>query len=115
MHLLAVSQPSCDIQNCLKKMLAAHALRVISAERIVVRQDATFAPPSLAQAFVWTLLLWFSFALAGLPFLLAFLNPRRRAAYYLIDIDAKTSAMKVTLKDWNNVSLWSQELAPKHA
>lgn len=32
-----------------------------------------------------------------------------------IDIDARTSAMKVTLKDWNNVSLWSQELAPKHA
>ncbi|EKN00793.1 MULTISPECIES: RDD family protein [Acidocella] len=51
---------------------------------IVVRQDATLAPPSLAQAFVWTLLLWFSFALAGLPFLLAFLNPRRRAAHDML-------------------------------
>ncbi|HEY4370308.1 MAG TPA: alkaline phosphatase D family protein [Burkholderiales bacterium] len=32
-----------------------------------------------------------------------------------IDIDAKTGAMKVTLKDWNNTSLWSQELAPRRA
>ena len=30
-----------------------------------------------------------------------------------VAIDAKTSAMKVMLKDWNNVTLWSTELAPK--
>nr|WP_295739008.1 RDD family protein [uncultured Acidocella sp.] len=60
---------------------------------IAVRQDATFAPPSLAQAFVWTLLLWLSFALAGLPFLLAFLNPRRRAAH---DMLSGLTLMRVT-------------------
>jgi len=32
-----------------------------------------------------------------------------------IAIDGKTSAMKVMLKDWNNLTLWSTELAPKHA
>ena len=32
-----------------------------------------------------------------------------------IAIDAKTAAMKVMLKDWNNVTLWSNELAPKYA
>jgi alkaline phosphatase D len=30
-------------------------------------------------------------------------------------IDAKTAAMKVMLKDWNNVTLWSTELAPRLA
>ena len=30
-------------------------------------------------------------------------------------IDAKTGAFKVMLKDWNNVTLWSTELAPKRA
>ena len=51
---------------------------------LAVRQDATLEHPTLVQAFVWTLLLWFSFALAGLPFLLAFLNPRHRAAHDLL-------------------------------
>jgi alkaline phosphatase D len=32
-----------------------------------------------------------------------------------IAIDAKTAAMKVYLKDWNNAVLWSTELAPRHA
>jgi alkaline phosphatase D len=32
-----------------------------------------------------------------------------------IAIDANTSAMKVMLKDWNNTTLWTQELAPRHA
>ncbi|MDB5803969.1 MAG: alkaline phosphatase [Betaproteobacteria bacterium] len=31
-----------------------------------------------------------------------------------VAIDAKTAGMKVMLKDWNNVTLWSQELAPRH-
>lgn len=51
---------------------------------LAVRQDATMEAPTLAQAFVWTLLLWLSFVLAGLPFLLAFLNPRRRAAHDIL-------------------------------
>ncbi|MBU6426205.1 MAG: RDD family protein [Rhodospirillales bacterium] len=51
---------------------------------LAVRQDATLEPPTLAQAFVWTLLLWLSFALAGLPFLLVFLNPRHRAAHDML-------------------------------
>ncbi len=51
---------------------------------LAVRQDTTLEPPTLAQAFVWTLLLWLSFAFAGLPFLLAFLNPRRRTAHDIL-------------------------------
>lgn len=51
---------------------------------LAVRQDTTMEAPTLAQAFVWTLLLWFSFVLAGLPFLLAFLNPRRRTAHDML-------------------------------
>ena len=51
---------------------------------LAVRQDATLEPPALAQAFVWTLLLWFSFALAGLPFLLAFVTPRHRTAHDML-------------------------------
>ena len=51
---------------------------------LAVRQDATLEPPTLAQAFVWTLLLWLSFVLAGLPFLLAFLNPRHRTAHDML-------------------------------
>lgn len=51
---------------------------------LAVRQDATLEAPTLSQAFVWTLLFWLSFALAGLPFLLAFLNPRHRAAHDIL-------------------------------
>jgi alkaline phosphatase D len=32
-----------------------------------------------------------------------------------VAIDARTAAMKVLLKDWNNLTLWSTELAPQHA
>ncbi|GAN80730.1 RDD family protein [Acidocella aminolytica] len=51
---------------------------------LAVRQDTTLAAPTLAQSFVWSLLLWLSFALAGLPFLLAFLSPRRRTAHDML-------------------------------
>jgi uncharacterized RDD family membrane protein YckC len=40
--------------------------------------------PGHAEAFVWSLLLWVSFALACLPFLLALTNPRRRAGHDLL-------------------------------
>jgi len=40
--------------------------------------------PTHAQALVWSLLLWLSFALAFLPFLLALTNPRRRAGHDLL-------------------------------
>ncbi len=51
---------------------------------LAVRQDADFALPTLPQALVWTLLLWISFAFAGLPLLLALFNPRRRAAHDIL-------------------------------
>jgi uncharacterized RDD family membrane protein YckC len=51
---------------------------------IVVRQEASLAHPSLPQAFVWTLLLWVSFAFACVPFLLVLLNPRHRAAHDIL-------------------------------
>jgi uncharacterized RDD family membrane protein YckC len=51
---------------------------------LVVRQDLSLAAPTLPQAFVWSLLLWVSFALACVPFLLALLNPRHRAAHDLL-------------------------------
>jgi uncharacterized RDD family membrane protein YckC len=38
----------------------------------------------MAQALVWTLLLWVSFGLACVPFLLALVTPRHRAAHDLL-------------------------------
>jgi uncharacterized RDD family membrane protein YckC len=50
-----------------------------------LREDTDLARrPSHAEAFVWSLLLWVSFALAFLPFLLALTNPRRRAGHDLL-------------------------------
>lgn len=49
-----------------------------------VRQDADLLPPNLAQALVWTLLLWVSFALACVPFAMALVGPRHRAAHDLL-------------------------------
>jgi uncharacterized RDD family membrane protein YckC len=50
-----------------------------------LREDSDLARrPSYAEAFVWSLLLWLSFALAFLPFLLALTNPRRRAGHDLL-------------------------------
>jgi uncharacterized RDD family membrane protein YckC len=49
-----------------------------------VRQDADLRPPNLAQAFVWTLLMWVSFVLAFVPFALALVGPRHRAAHDLL-------------------------------
>lgn len=51
---------------------------------IEVRQDSDLAPPNLAQALVWTILLWLSFVLACIPFLLALLNPRRRTTHDIL-------------------------------
>jgi uncharacterized RDD family membrane protein YckC len=51
---------------------------------IAVRQDADLAPPTMAQALVWTVLLWVSFALGCIPFLLALVGPRHRAAHDLL-------------------------------
>jgi len=46
-----------------------------------VRQDADLSPPNMAQALVWTLLLWLSFVLACIPFALALVTQRHRAAH----------------------------------
>jgi len=51
---------------------------------IAVRQDIDLSPPNFAQAFVWTLLLWVSFALACLPFAMALVGPRHRAGHDLL-------------------------------
>jgi uncharacterized RDD family membrane protein YckC len=51
---------------------------------LAVRQDIDLSPPSLAQAFVWTLLLWISFVLACLPFAMALVGPRHRAGHDLL-------------------------------
>lgn len=51
---------------------------------IAPRQDADLTPPTLAQGFVWTLLLYVSFAFAGIPFLFAILNPRKRALHDIL-------------------------------
>jgi uncharacterized RDD family membrane protein YckC len=49
---------------------------------ISLRQDADLSPASPAQAFVWTILLWLSFFIAaGLPFLMALVGERHRAAH----------------------------------
>jgi uncharacterized RDD family membrane protein YckC len=40
--------------------------------------------PTMAQALVWTILFWLSFALACVPFFLALLPPRHRAAHDLL-------------------------------
>lgn len=49
-----------------------------------VRQDIDLSAPTLAQALVWTLLLWLSFLLAGLPFAMALVGPRHRAGHDLL-------------------------------
>jgi uncharacterized RDD family membrane protein YckC len=47
-----------------------------------VRQDADLSAPTPAQAFVWTILLWLSFFIAGgLPFLMALFGSRHRAGH----------------------------------
>jgi uncharacterized RDD family membrane protein YckC len=51
---------------------------------IALRQDSDLIAPNYAQAFVWSLLLWLSFVLAGLPFLLALAGPRHRAGHDLL-------------------------------
>ncbi len=51
---------------------------------LAVRQDIDLSPPTLAQAFVWTLLLWLSFVLACVPFALALVGPRHRAGHDLL-------------------------------
>jgi uncharacterized RDD family membrane protein YckC len=51
---------------------------------LAVRQDINLSPPSFAQAFVWTLLLWVSFVLACLPFAMALVGPRHRAGHDLL-------------------------------
>jgi uncharacterized RDD family membrane protein YckC len=51
---------------------------------IAVRQDTNLAPPTMAQALVWTLLLWVSFVLACIPFLFALAGPRHRTAHDLL-------------------------------
>jgi uncharacterized RDD family membrane protein YckC len=51
---------------------------------LAVRQNSDLSPPSMAQALVWTLLLWVSFALGCIPFLLALAGPRHRAAHDLL-------------------------------
>jgi uncharacterized RDD family membrane protein YckC len=49
-----------------------------------VRQDLDLRMPSMAQAFVWTLLMWLSFVLACVPFALALVSPRHRAGHDLL-------------------------------
>lgn len=56
---------------------------------LTLRQDDTLmhpapARPSLAQAIAWTILLYLSFALSMLPFLLVFVTKRRRAGHDLL-------------------------------
>lgn len=51
---------------------------------LAVRQDADLSRPTMAQAVVWTLLLWISFGLAFVPFLLALITPRHRATHDLL-------------------------------
>jgi uncharacterized RDD family membrane protein YckC len=49
-----------------------------------VRQDSDLSAPTPAQALVWALLLWLSFAFACLPFALALFTPRHRAGHDLL-------------------------------
>lgn len=49
-----------------------------------LRQNETFYPPSFAQACVWTLFLWVSMALAGLPFLVIFFTRHHRAIHDIL-------------------------------
>lgn len=56
---------------------------------LCLREDATLALPAparpgLAQAIAWTVLLYLSFALSLLPFLLVFVTRRRRAGHDLL-------------------------------
>jgi uncharacterized RDD family membrane protein YckC len=51
---------------------------------LAVRQDLSLTPPSMAQALVWSLLLYLSFVFACIPFLVALLNPRHRAAHDML-------------------------------
>ncbi len=52
---------------------------------LAVRQDDNWtARPNLAQGLVWAVLLWLSYVLVGIPFLLAFLNPRGRMGHDIL-------------------------------
>lgn len=51
---------------------------------LTVRQEPSLAPPNMAQALVWSLLLYVSFIFACIPFLAALLNPRHRAAHDML-------------------------------
>lgn len=51
---------------------------------LAMQQNLNATLPTFPQALVWSLFFWLSLALAGLPFLLAFCNPRRRAAHDML-------------------------------
>lgn len=51
---------------------------------LVIIQDVNQAPPTFAQAVVWSLFFWISLAFAGLPFLIVFCNRRHRAAHDIL-------------------------------
>lgn len=51
---------------------------------LAMQQDHSLTPPTFAQATVWSLFFWLSWVLAGLPFLIAFCNPRHRAAHDIL-------------------------------
>jgi uncharacterized RDD family membrane protein YckC len=51
---------------------------------VAVRQDESLMMPTYAQALVWSLLMWVSFVLAGLPFAMALVGARHRAGHDLL-------------------------------
>ena len=51
---------------------------------LTLRQEGSLLPPAMAEAFVWALLFMLSFALGGLPFLLALFGPKHRAGHDLL-------------------------------
>jgi uncharacterized RDD family membrane protein YckC len=59
-----------------------------------VVRDLDLQPPTPAQALVWTLLMWVSFVLACVPFALALVGPRHRAAHDLL-------SGLVVVRDWH--------------
>ncbi len=61
---------------------------------LALRRDGSLLPPGPAEGFVWALLFMVSFALGGLPFLLALLGPKHRAGHDLL------SGLAITRRSW---------------
>ncbi len=81
LHLLPLIPPLYYIFALCSRASATPGQRLLG---IAVRRNQSLAAPNLAEALTWTLLFGLSIALSFLPFLLALITKRHRAAHDIL-------------------------------